>query len=72
MSALGVKATGAALFALGRGICVTCSLRFTAGVIPADLLVRLKTGIYCAATASVCNQANTMPTELCRIGFLNI
>ena len=28
----------AALFALGRGICVTCSLTFTSGVTPANLL----------------------------------
>ena len=32
------KPKSAALFALGRGICVTHSLRFTSGVAPADLL----------------------------------
>ena len=33
------KPEWAALFALGGGVCVTCSLRFTSGVTPADLLV---------------------------------
>ena len=34
----GSKPEWAALFVLGRGICVTCSLRFTSGVTSADLL----------------------------------
>ena len=39
-SPLGFKArVDSALFALGRDICVTCSLRFTSGATPADLLV---------------------------------
>ena len=39
MSPLGFKArVGSALLALGRGVCVTCSLRFTSGATPADLL----------------------------------
>ena len=33
------KPEWAALFALGRGIRVTCSLRFTSGATPANLLV---------------------------------
>ena len=36
------KPEWAALFKLGRGIHVTCSLRFTSGVTPADLLVASK------------------------------
>ena len=50
----------AALFTLGRGICVTCSQKFTSGATPANVLVvsmvakpffcmalvGLKTGIY--------------------------
>ena len=31
------KPEWAALFTLDRGVCVTCSLRFTSGVTPADL-----------------------------------
>ena len=39
-SPLGFKTrVGSALFELGRGICVTHSLRFTSDVTPADLLV---------------------------------
>ena len=33
------KPEWAALFALGRGVCITHSLRFTSGVTPANLLV---------------------------------
>ena len=32
------KPYGPTLFKLGRGVCVTCSLRFTSDVTPADLL----------------------------------
>ena len=47
MSPLGFKAkVGSALFALGRGICVTCSLRFPSGATP--LLV------YNASIAASC------------------
>ena len=38
-SPLGSKPEWAALFTLGGGVHVTCSLRFTSGVTPADLLV---------------------------------
>ena len=34
-----LKPEWAASFTLGRGVCVTCSLRFTSGVMTADLLV---------------------------------
>ena len=33
------KPEWAALFKLGRGVCVTCSLRFTSGVTPTNLMV---------------------------------
>ena len=34
-----LKSEWATLFALGRGICDVCSLRFTSSVTPADLLM---------------------------------
>ena len=61
----------AAFFMLGRGIHFTWSLRFTAGVTPADLLVasmaaKLISSMYLQAGigGTIVSQVNTLPTEL--------
>ena len=68
------KPLWAALFALGKGVCVTCSLRFTSGATPADMLAAelfsstyLQVGIGRLETRTYLPQANALPTELCRL-----
>ena len=70
------KPEWAALFAFGRGIHVTRSLRFNSGVTPADELAAepfsftyLLTGIGGAQNLTVRDQANTLMTEPCRLGL---
>ena len=68
------KPEWASLFTLGGGTCVTCSLRFTSGVTPADLLtanmiVELISSTYLwAGIGGAQNQ--DLPTELCWLSLL--
>ena len=71
-SPLGFTARVGSLYMLGRGIHFTWSLRFTAGVTPADLLVasmaaKLISSMYLQAGigGTIVPQVNTLPTELC-------
>ena len=67
---------------LGRGACVTCSLRFTFGVIPADLLVAsiaaerissayLRAGIGGAQNRNLC-RLRLLETFLCNVPQLQV
>ena len=57
----------AALFALGRGICITHSLKFACGATPADLLAARHW--WGSNGRPIVPQTNALPTELCRLGL---
>ena len=74
------KPEWAVIFMLGRGIHVTCSLRFTSGVTPANLLVACMAVELISSTylwpgigggglngRPIAPQANALPTELCQL-----
>ena len=78
------KPEWAALFVLGRGICVTHLLRFTSGATPADLLGRqhgsqadlfyisVSRDWWGSKPGPIMSQMNALLIELYQLGFTHI